>query len=46
MDVKTEQKAIAKRQFLEVIDSPFENDEFLSFQDSTNEFRVPENIEK
>ena len=43
---KRNRTAIAKRQFLEVIDSPFENDEFLSFQDSTNEFKVPEHIEK
>ena len=25
---------------------PFENNEFLTFQDSTNEFKDPENIEK
>ena len=33
-------------QFLAIIDFPFENDEFLTFQDSTNEFRDPENIQK
>ena len=38
--------AILKFQFLAIIDFPFENDEFLTFQDSTNEFRDPENIQK
>ena len=28
------------------IDLPLENEEFLTFQDSTNEFRDPENIQK
>ena len=37
---------ILKLQFLAIIDFPFENDEFLIFQDSTNEFRDPENIQK
>ena len=37
---------ILKFQFLGAIDFPFENDEFLTFQDSTNEFRDPENIQK
>ena len=37
---------ILKFQFLAVIDFSFENDEFLTFQESTNEFRDPENIEK
>ena len=37
---------ILKFQFLTAIDFPFENDEFLTFQDSTNEFRDPKNIQK
>ena len=37
---------ILKFQFLAAIDFPFENDEFLTFQDSTNEFRGPANKEK
>ena len=37
---------ILKFQFLPAIDFPFENDEFLTFPDSTNKFRGPENIEK
>ena len=37
---------IVKTQFPLVIDFPFENDEFLTFKDSTNEFRDHENIGK
>ena len=37
---------IPKIQFLGAYDFPFENKEFLTFQESTNEFRDPENIEK
>ena len=37
---------ILKIQFLGAYDFPFENKEFLTFQESTNEFRDPENIEK
>ena len=37
---------ILKFQFLAAIDFPFENDEFLTFQDSTNEFRDAEKIQK
>ena len=33
-------------QFLGAIDFPFENETFSKFQDSTNDFRDPENIEK
>ena len=44
MAVKTVQNG--NPQISEAIDFPFENDEFLMFQDSTNEFRDPENIEK
>ena len=33
-------------QFLAIIDFPFQNDEFLTFQDSTNEFRDPEYMQK
>ena len=37
---------ILKFQFLAAIDFSFENDEFSTSQDSINEFRDPENIEK
>ena len=37
---------ILKFQFLAAIDFPFENDELLTFQDGTNEFMDPENIQK
>ena len=37
---------ILKIQFLAAYDFPFENKEFLTFQESTNEFRDPQNIEK
>ena len=33
-------------QFLSHINFPFENDEILTFQECTSEFRDPENIEK
>ena len=37
---------IAKRRFLWDINFPFENNDFLTFKDGTNEFVDPENIEK
>ena len=37
---------IAKYRFLQDINFPFENDDFLTFKDGTNEFVDPENIEK
>ena len=37
---------ILKFQFLAIIEFPFDNDEFIFFQDSTNGFRDPENIHK
>ena len=46
MAVKRYKTEILKRQFLGAIDFPFENKESLTFQDSTNEFSDPENIEK
>ena len=33
-------------QFKGATDFPFQNKEFLTFQDGTNEFRDPENIKK
>ena len=42
---KRHRTEILKIQFLGAIDFPFENKEFLTFQDSTNKFRDPENIE-
>ena len=46
MAVKTVQNGNPKKTVLGAIDFPFENKEFLAFEDSTNEFRDPENIEK
>ena len=46
MAVKRYRMEILKFLFLAAIDFSFENDEFLTFQDSTIEFRDPENIQK
>ena len=46
MVVKTVQNANPEKTFLGAIDFPFEYKEFLTFQDSTNEFRDPDNIQK
>ena len=46
MAVKTLQNGNSQILVLAAIDFPFKNDEFVTFQDSTNEFRDPENIEK
>ena len=46
MAVKRYRTEILKFQFLAANDFSFENDEFLTLQDSTNEFRDHENIEK
>ena len=46
MAVKTLQNGNPQISGLAAIDFPFKNDEFLTFQDSTNEFRDPENIQK
>ena len=46
MAVKTVQNGNPQISVLAAIDFSFENAEFLTFQDSTNEFRDPENIQK
>ena len=46
MAIKMVQNGNPQISVLAAIDFPFENDEFLTLQDNTNEFRDPENIQK
>ena len=46
MAVNRYRTEILKFQCLAAIDFPFDNYDLLTFQESTNEFRGPENIEK
>ena len=44
--IETVQSENYEKQFLGVIDFPFNNEEFLMFQNSTHEFIDPEHIRK